>query len=92
MTDWIPTPHERRIMDKMTDRIFQPEKLAIIDMVRDARADLTREAQPRDRFEHAVIAALGEITWDEAVRAINDHRSGKCYLLEVNALRRGCGE
>lgn len=32
------------------------------------------ELQPRDEFEEAVLNALGDISWDEAIAAINDHR------------------
>jgi hypothetical protein len=40
-----------------------------------ARMELDQHVQPRDDFERAVINALGEISWDEAVEAINKHRA-----------------
>lgn len=39
-----------------------------------ARFDLKQHIQPRDDFERAVIDSLGDIAWDEAVRAIEKHR------------------
>lgn len=40
-----------------------------------ARMELDEHVQPRDDFERAVINALGEISWDEAVTAILKHRA-----------------
>lgn len=40
-----------------------------------ARTELAEQVKPRDDFEYAVVNALGEISWDEAVEAINKHRA-----------------
>jgi len=46
-----------------------------INFVHQARTELTDHVQPRDDFETAVINALGDISWDEAVDAITKHRA-----------------
>jgi len=63
----------------------------LCEMVRDTRDAMTAEVQPRDRFERAVIAALGEVSWDEAMAAIRGHRSGNCTCWDCkpDTLRRG---
>ncbi len=43
--------------------------------VKRARVELYEHVEPRDDFERAVIEALGEISWDEAIEAINKHRA-----------------
>lgn len=50
----------------------------LCQIAQNARTDLTNEVQPRDDFERQVVAALGEISWDEAITAIRGHRSGNC--------------
>lgn len=42
--------------------------------VRRARVELYEHVEPRDDFERAVVDALGEISWDEAIAAIEKHR------------------
>ena len=51
----------------------------IVSTLRNGRLDFANHVQPRDVFEWAIVNALGEISWDEAVTAIGDHRaaSGK---------------
>lgn len=44
-------------------------------MVRGAQLLLADEIAPRDEFEHAVVNTLGEISWNEAVAAIQKHRA-----------------
>lgn len=39
-----------------------------------ARMELDDHVKPRDDFERAVINALGDISWDEAIAAITKHR------------------
>lgn len=39
-----------------------------------ARTELAEHVKPRDDFEYAVVNALGEISWDEAIAAITKHR------------------
>lgn len=48
------------------------------DMVQSAQTDLTGHVEPRNDFERAVINALGEISWNEAIAAIERHRAGQC--------------
>lgn len=43
--------------------------------VLNARMELDEHVKPQDDFERAVINALGEISWDEAVEAIDKHRA-----------------
>ena len=43
--------------------------------VRSAHDELTEHVRPRDETERAICAALGEISWDEAVTAIQRYRS-----------------
>lgn len=43
--------------------------------ITNARSDLSDHVQPRDDFERAVVNALGDISWDEAVEAIQKHRA-----------------
>lgn len=40
------------------------------NFVAQARAELADHVQPRGEFETAIVTALGEISWDEAVDAI----------------------
>jgi hypothetical protein len=47
----------------------------ISEGVKRARVELYEHVEPRDDFEHAVIDALGEISWDEAIAAIEKHRA-----------------
>lgn len=56
----------------------------ILGMVRSAQDDLTQHVQPRDDMERAIINALGEISWDEAVTAIMRHRSSETVTGESN--------
>lgn len=42
---------------------------------RSARDELMEHVKPCDDFERAVVNALGDISWNEAVEAINKHRS-----------------
>jgi hypothetical protein len=51
-------------------------KVMIGRMVRGAQLILADEVRPRDDFENAVVCALGEISWDEAVAAIEKYRAG----------------
>lgn len=44
-------------------------------MVRGAQLMLADTVKPRDDFERAVVNTLGEITWDEAIAAIQGHRA-----------------
>lgn len=44
--------------------------------VADARNALSAHIQPRDETEQAIVNALGEISWDEAVEAIRKRRAG----------------
>lgn len=46
-----------------------------VNFISQAREDLSAHVEPRDEFERAVIDALGEISWDEAVDAINKYRA-----------------
>jgi hypothetical protein len=50
-------------------------KELIIGAVRSAQQELAEHVKPCDEFEYAVVAALGEISWDEAVEAISKHRT-----------------
>jgi len=47
---------------------------AIAGDVRRARAELLDRISPRNEFEFMVCDALGEISWNEAIEAINRHR------------------
>lgn len=47
-------------------------------MVASAQGDMTEHVEPRDEFERAIINALGEISWDEAIAAILKHRAEPC--------------
>jgi len=49
-------------------------KAEILNGIYLARVDLAEHIKPRDDFEIAVINALGEISWDEAMQAIQQHR------------------
>jgi hypothetical protein len=46
----------------------------LLGSIMNARMDLYDHVQPRDQFEINVINALGDISWDEAITAINKHR------------------
>lgn len=46
-----------------------------MNFIYQARGELSDHVQPRDDFERAVVNALGDISWDEAVEAINKHRA-----------------
>ena len=48
---------------------------ALAQMIKDSRQDLTDYIRPRDGWERAVISALGEISWDEAVEGIQKYRA-----------------
>lgn len=47
----------------------------LVATLRNRRLDLANDMQPRDVFEWAIVKALGEISWDEAVAAIYAHRA-----------------
>lgn len=57
-------------------------KPIILGMVRAAQLDLQEHVKPRDDFEVAVVAALGEISWDEAIAAIAKHRAAQAQIEE----------
>lgn len=46
-----------------------------VNFIAQARRDLAEHVQPRDAFERAVVTALGDLSWDEAVAAIETHRA-----------------
>lgn len=46
-----------------------------VNFISQARTELSEHVKPCDEFEYAVVAALGEISWDEAVAAISKHRA-----------------
>lgn len=50
-------------------------RTALKTAVLQARIELEEHVRPRDEFERAVINALGEISWDEAIAAIEKHRA-----------------
>jgi hypothetical protein len=50
-------------------------KELILGAVRSAQQELAEHVKPCDAFEYAVVAALGEISWDEAVAAITKYRA-----------------
>lgn len=55
-----------------------PEELTkVLDAAWQARMELWEHVMPRDDTERAIVNALGEISWDEAVNAINKYRREK---------------
>jgi hypothetical protein len=74
---WTPLPANRTI-----DTITVPHaseygamRDVIATMVHSAQSEMAGYVKPRDDFERAVIGALGEISWDEAMTAILNHRA-----------------
>lgn len=55
----------------------EAERQQMARMVREAQLTLTDRINPRDDTERAIVNALGDISWDEAVEAINRHRSAQ---------------
>lgn len=61
------------------------DMLAIRVMIQEARERTTRLCTPRDDTERAIVNAVGEISPDEAVAAIERHRAGlPGHLTEPN--------
>lgn len=59
-------------------RRFGPQnflRIALMSQIAVARDELARHVQPRDDTERAIVNALGEISWDEAIEAIKRHRA-----------------
>lgn len=49
-------------------------RVLLAEIVSIGRQQLTDHVQPRDETERAIVRALGEISWDEAVEAIQQYR------------------